>query len=132
MAEELASMTTTLTKFIAEAKKTLPSGTNLVMELITFKDVVTSRIVTNDMDLLLKQVKTLKAEGGDKCPEASIEALNLAISHLKKGGRIVLATDASPYSNANVAQTRTSLIAKKIKLDALVSGECSPTRIYQE
>jgi len=40
--------------------------------LITFKDEVTVKAFTKDMNVLLKVIDTLKAEGGGTCPKASM------------------------------------------------------------
>jgi len=129
MAAVLDTIIGALTKLVGELKAA--GGTPPQIELITFKDEVTSQIVTNDLDLLLQHVGNLTATGGGKCPEASIEALNEAANHLKKGGRIWFATDASPHENADVAGTTALLRSKSIRMDALLSGDCASAQAYQ-
>jgi hypothetical protein len=125
MAEELKSIVTALTYFINTLKQKIQQGkTPPLIELITFKDAVTIQLVTNDMDLLLKKVQQLTAAGGNKCPEASVEALTTAITHLKPGGRIFFATDASPHPTANMVEVKKGLLEKKISMNALLTGDC--------
>jgi len=93
--------------------------------LVEFKDNVTLRAFTNDMNALLKSVRSLTVEGGGLCPEASAEALNLAVSHTKQDGVIVFSTDASPYADADMAALAERIKEKGIVLKALVSGDCT-------
>ncbi|MDM8559867.1 VWA domain-containing protein [Candidatus Parabeggiatoa sp. HSG14] len=95
--------------------------------LVTFKDKdnVKIRAVTRNLDVLLKTIKSLKISGGGTCPEASMEALKLAISYLKKGGTILLSTDASPYDDSNVMEIAKLMRKKGIYFNAMISGACN-------
>jgi len=65
--------------------------------LVVFRDEVTLKAVTTDLSLVEKAINDMEASGGGTCPEASVEALDVATTHVKKGGTIFFVTDASPY-----------------------------------
>jgi len=71
------------------------------------------------------EVSQMKAAEGGACPEASFEALNVAITHVKKGGTIFLVTDASPYPDSDVAGAIQRLRDKGIRLNTMLTGDCS-------
>jgi hypothetical protein len=96
-----------------------------VVGLVVFKDHVTVEAVTADMALLKKALGGLVAEGGGTCPEASVEAIEQVIPHLKPGSVIVFASDASPYADADIDGLAMKLKDKQIKLISLISGDCS-------
>jgi len=75
--------------------------------------------------MLLKAVENLKADGGGKCPEASAEALLIAIPHTKPDGNILFATDASPYENAKIDKIVEMLRSKSIRFNAMITGDCT-------
>jgi uncharacterized repeat protein (TIGR01451 family) len=122
MDEELNSVIAAIEKFIEEQAG--KGGIMPKVALVEFKDNVVLRAFTDNMDTLLKAVRSLTVEGGGLCPEASAEALNLAISHTKEGGIILFSTDASPYPDADMAALATRIEEKGIVLKALVSGDC--------
>jgi len=93
--------------------------------LIVFRDEVIVKAVTTDMNLLADAIGKMEASEGGTCPEASIEALNIAISHVKDGGIIVLATDASPYPEADIEDTTKRLREKNVSLHMQWTGDCS-------
>ena len=95
------------------------------MALVTFRDEVKVEALTYDLEVLLSAVEKLKAEGGGTCPEASVEALEIAIAHTKENGSILFATDASPYPDADVNNLLEKLREKAIKINALILGDCS-------
>jgi hypothetical protein len=59
------------------------------------------------------------------CPEASAEALEVAIRHVKPGGIIALVTDASPYDDADLVAISEGLKEKAIKFNPFITGDCS-------
>jgi uncharacterized protein with von Willebrand factor type A (vWA) domain len=99
--------------------------------LVTFKDDVRVDAYTGDLKVLLKAVKDLKVEGGGTCPEASAEALELAIKHVKEGGTILLATDAPPYDDANLDKLVELMKSKNIKFHAIITEGCTGTEENQ-
>lgn len=125
MAEEISGVRNALTAFItALASSPDPPPTTTV---ITFKDSVSHRITSKVLTEIQSVVNSLFAYGGGACPEASIEALNAAEPLLKAGGRILLATDASPYAGSDRAATIAALRAKGIRVDVLLSADCEAT-----
>jgi len=93
--------------------------------LIVFRDEVTVTAVTKDMDILIDAIGDMAAAGGGMCPEASAEALEIAIRHVKAGGTIALVTDASPYEDADLAAISKALTDKAINFNPFVTGDCS-------
>jgi Mg-chelatase subunit ChlD len=51
--------------------------------LIVFRDEVTVTAVTKDMNMLIDAIEDMEVSGGGMCPEASAEALEVAIRHVK-------------------------------------------------
>jgi hypothetical protein len=77
------------------------------------------------LDVLLGAVEDLKAEGGGTYPEAEVEALTLAIEHLKDGGVILFTTDASPYADAELEKLGNLISGKDMNLTTILTGDCS-------
>jgi len=99
MQEEMNGVKKALTQFAAE----FDASQFPLTALVVFRDDVTLKAVTTDVNLLEREIGKMKAAEGGACPEASFEALNVAITHVKKGGTIFLVTDASPYPDSDVA-----------------------------
>ncbi|NJO15113.1 MAG: VWA domain-containing protein [Thioploca sp.] len=97
----------------------------LTIALVTFKDEVRVEAFTTDLKVVLNAVSKLKAKGGGLCPEASAEAVMLAAQHVKAGGQILFATNASPYPDADIAGIIDLLKAKNIRFNALLTGDCT-------
>jgi len=93
--------------------------------LLTFGDQVKYRAVTQDMTVLRNAIAKVKASGGGTCPEASFEAISFAIPHVKEGGTILFATDASPYEGSNVDDMVARLRSNGIIFNAMVFGDCA-------
>jgi len=121
MQGEIDGAKAALKKFIA----TLDSNTSPLIALIVFKDEVTVKAFTQDMNVLLKAIDSLKADGGGTCPEASVEAVEVGALHVKPGGQIWFSTDASPYADADVQGVLDLLQSKNIRFNATVTGDCS-------
>jgi hypothetical protein len=101
--------------------------------LVTFKDNVSDRGQTCDVEAIRSQVNALFASGGDDCPEASMSALEAALGHFPeagsnyqlKGGRILLATDASA-GDANLGpQVVVDALVKGVSIDSILTGDCA-------
>jgi len=94
--------------------------------LVEFKDEVKLIDVTNDMVRLKNHVKNLreKVGGGGLCPEASGQALSLALDHIKEGGTIIFSTDASPYPDTDVDAIIERIGDQKVQFMSLGSGDC--------
>ncbi len=122
MSEEIGGVRSALTGFISSLAAT---GGSVKINLITFKDAPSSLIITEDLPTLQTYVDALYADGGGDCPEASVEALDLAAQNVKAGGRILFATDADPHSGLDLAGTIAALRAKGIRVDVLLTASCS-------
>lgn len=128
MGEEIAGVRITLQNLISEfATKyeamELPFPT---IAIVTFKDDVTIRKVSNDKDVLLTVVNALSASGGGDCPEAANAALLAAGPMLSEGSTAILFTDADSRPNGpTMAQVLSFFNAKKITLSTLLSGVCT-------
>lgn len=120
MREEIEGVKAAFEEFIVA----LPAIGGPIINLITFKDDVVSRLVSNDPTELRTAVQALSATGGDDCPEASIEALSLAGDHIEGGGRILFATDADGHFGASVRVAILKLLARGIRVDVLLTGSC--------
>jgi len=121
MSPEINGLKATLDTLI----KDVPASQRPTMALIEFKDDVRVKAFTQDTEVMLGAVAKLVAEGGGTCPEASAEALEVALKHLKEGGTILLATDASPYPEANLENLTALIKSKNMKFNALITGDCT-------
>ena len=121
MQEEINGVVKALKEFIAMID---PNDFPLIA-LVTFKDNVTYSAFTSDMNVLLTAINKLKAKGGGACPEASVEALNFVLPHLKDGGTLLFTTDAPPYENADVESVVELLQSKGIHSTMIITGDCS-------
>ena len=122
-------------KALKEAIAEIDDSSNApLMALVTFRDEeeVELQALTNDMDALVGAIEKLKATRGGTCNEASAEALNLVIPHVKKGGSILFATDASPYPDADVNAIIDQLRDSGIRLNAMITGDCSMQDSWNE
>jgi hypothetical protein len=128
MQEEIDGVIKALKEFIA----TIDPNESPLIALVTFKDNVTYNAFTSDMNVLLTAIDKLKAKGGGTCPEASIEALNFVIPYVKEGGSILFTTDASPYDDADVEETMVSLRYRGIRFNAMITGDCSMEKSWNE
>lgn len=121
MAPEINGVKAAIDKLIA----TVPAGQRPTMALVEFKDDVRVKAFTQDTEVMLGAVAKLVAEGGGTCPEASVEALEVALKHLKDGGTILLATDASPYPEANLEDLVKRIQSGNMTFNAIISGDCT-------
>jgi hypothetical protein len=110
---------------VKELMAKLPINQLLTMALVEFKDDVRVKAFTQDPKILIKALEGLTVEGGGLCPEASAEALEIGLKHVKDGGTILLATDASPYPEADLTKLGDLLKQKNVKFHALISGDCA-------
>ena len=100
--------------------------------LVTFKDNVTNLGLSCNIDALRGQINGLFASGGDDCPEAMNSALLSAIRTfptgrgdiLLRGGRILLATDASARDPGLGPVVQDEAFVRGISIDAILTGDC--------
>ena len=121
MSEERNAVITALKTFIQEQM----ADATMQVALVEFKDDVKLKVFTSDMQVLLNAVEKLKVSGGGTCPEASVDALNLAVDHLKDSGIIFFTTDASPYEGADVDTLIGRIEGKGIQLTTVITGDCA-------
>jgi len=121
MQEEMNGVKKALTQFTTEFEASQFPLTALVV----FRDDVTLKVLTTDVHLLETEIGKMKAADGGACPEASFEALDVAIAHVKEGGTVFLVTDASPYPDSDVAGAIQRLRDKGIRLNPMITGDCS-------
>ncbi|RKZ48462.1 MAG: hypothetical protein DRR00_19520 [Candidatus Parabeggiatoa sp. nov. 3] len=112
-------------KALIEFIDAIDTSKSPLMALITFKDDVKVRAFTRNLAVLLAAVNALKASGGGACEEASVEAINIGISHTKEGGFMLFVTDASPYDDADVEGTIERLRSKGLVFNPMITGDCS-------
>jgi len=122
MQEEINGVIRALKQVIEEIKS---SDDAPLVALVVFTDDVKIEAFTRDMKVLRIAVEKLKASGGGSCPEASVEALLIAVPHTKEGGDILFATDAAPYAEADVEKVISLLRSKGIRFNAMITGDCS-------
>jgi hypothetical protein len=87
---------------------------------------------TKDLPLLKTVIEGLKAEGGGLGPEASVEALNVALDQVKDNGVIFFSTDASPYDDADMETLAARLKTQQVTFNAVVSGDCGDKDSWNE
>jgi hypothetical protein len=121
MQEEMNGVKKALNQFAAE----FDASQFPLTALVVFRDDVTLKVLTTDVNLLVSEIGKMKAEDGGACPEASFDALNVAIDHVKNGGTLFLVTDASPYPDSDVAGAIKRLRDKGINLHTMITGDCS-------
>ncbi len=129
MQGELNGVKAGLEKFLREQ---LDPSTSPTIALVGFKDDVKVLAFTKDLPLLQIVIAGLQAEGGGLCPEASVEALNVALDHVKDNGVIFFSTDASPYDDADIDALAARLKTQQVKFNAVVSGDCGDKESWNE
>lgn len=127
MGEEIGSVVAALQDYIDLVDASLPEGVEPpAITLITFKDNVTVRLTSNDLDEVRSAVASLFASGGGDCPEASAEALLAAVDFVSPGGTVLLATDASAHPGSDFGPAISRLRAKGATVNVILSGDCGP------
>jgi hypothetical protein len=122
MQDEMDAMTQ------AVEKVGIKPGTHVA--LVSFRDDVKLETLTSDRDELLKALKKLKADGGGECPEASAEALNLALDHIKPNGIIIFASDAPPYPGTDIEALKAKIVAKQANfIPILTKSDCASNKL---
>jgi len=124
MQQEIDGVITALKQLIKE----IDPSTAPTVALVTFKDDVRVEAYTGDLKVLLAAVSKLKVAGGGLCPEASAEALELALQHVKDGGTVLIATDAPPYEDANLDKIAELIESKHIKFHSIVTEGCTDSQ----
>jgi len=121
MSEEIGGVRDALVTFIAELRS---RGLTPLIEVITFKDDVTHRIISRNLDDIQAVVSGLFASGGGDCPESSAEALLDAAKNLGSGKKILFATDASSHRGFSLTGIEAEIRNRGIELREIVTGDC--------
>ncbi|MEM6638727.1 MAG: CFI-box-CTERM domain-containing protein [Pseudomonadota bacterium] len=125
MEEEIEGVRSALTRFIDSIDSGLGEGeAPPTMHLLTFKDRVTHRLTSNDLDELRNAVAGLVPSGGGDCPEASAAGLAAAARLVGTGGTILLATDASSQPGPDIGAIVSSLRSRNVTVNTILSGDC--------
>lgn len=128
MGNEIGAVRTVLSQFVS-IMNTITGTLGIPFPntaIVTFKDNVTKRIISNDPARLQAIISSLSASGGSDCPESSNSALLTAGRLLRRGGVAILFTDADSRANGPDRNTVTQLYrSKSLKLSTLLSGTCS-------
>lgn len=128
MGPEIGAVRTTLANFV-EIMRGLNETLGIPFPntaIVTFKDDVTKRLISNDPDRLQTAISALTADGGGDCPESSNAALLAAGRLLRKGGVAMLFTDADSRPDGPSRGAVTDLFrSKSMTLSTLLSGTCS-------
>ena len=128
MGEEIAGVRNALQNFINAVEAGLGAGIPApTFALITFKDSVTTRTITNNLDALRTAVAALTATGGGDTPEFSAHALARAADIVSPGGTILLATDAPPQPGVDIPAVIAKLRANMVTLNTILSADDSFT-----
>lgn len=101
-------------------------GKNALVALVSFRDSVRIESVTTDPNVLLKGLEKLEAKDGGTCPEASAEALQLALKHLKPNGTIIFVSDAPPYPDTDIEVLKQMIVEKRVNfIPILTISDCA-------
>lgn len=126
MGEEIAGVRNSLQTYIGEVEARLAPGAKPpTIQLVTFKDNVSTRVTSNDLVTVRTAVGSLFASGGGDCPEAGAQALQVAVDNIAPGGTILFATDASSQPGIDIGALISRARAKGATVNTLLSGDCS-------
>lgn len=124
MSNEIGSVVEVINRMIDElvASSTVFPKTAIV----SFKDDVTRRIVSDDPAQLRTVVNSLVASGGGDCPESSNAAVIDAARMLARGGKALLFTDADSRADGpSSASVLEYLRSRGMSLSVLLSATCT-------
>ncbi|HEV8118070.1 MAG TPA: hypothetical protein VGQ32_06070, partial [Thermoanaerobaculia bacterium] len=125
MGEEIGGVVAAVQAFIDAVAAGLPPGAEApTLQVVTFKDAVTDRIISNDLNAVKAVVSSLVASGGGDCPEFSDYGVQYAASTIAPGGTIVLATDAAPQPGVDMGAVVSNMLAKGVNFNTILSGDC--------
>ncbi|HEW97562.1 MAG: hypothetical protein DRR16_28020 [Candidatus Parabeggiatoa sp. nov. 3] len=119
MAGDILTVSNILEEFLAA---NLDEKETLTVELITFKDEVKSRIVTTDIREVIGRIRSLRTSDGGDCPNASVAALESALSHISPNGQVFLVTASPPHKAAATAIAQAN--QQEIKAHVILTGTC--------
>lgn len=107
-------------------------GAKPLIALVTFRDTVKLESASTDLNILLKALERLEASEGGLCAEASAEALELALEHLKPQGTIIFASDAPPYEDTDIEALKAKIVEKQANfIPILTKSDCAANELAQ-
>jgi uncharacterized repeat protein (TIGR01451 family) len=107
-------------------------GAKPVIALVVFRDDVEIKAISSDLQILLDALNQLQAKDGGLCPEASAQALDLALDHLKPNGVIIFVTDAPPYEGTNIEALKAKIVEKQANfISILTKSDCAANDLSQ-
>jgi len=125
MGEEIEGVKNALQTYMNKLES---GGFKPTIQLVTFKDDVTNRLVSNDLNAVRSAISGLNASGGGDCAEAGTAAIKFATSNLIPGSVMFFATDA-PDRGGNVNALINELRDKGIRVFVLFSSNgCEDSR----
>ena len=126
MSNEIGAVRSGLLRFIDSLRASLEEGEAApLMQLITFKDNVTQRITTNNLDEMYAAVSGLYASGGGDWPEYSNHAIAQAVKNIGTNGTILFATDAESHAGVNMNNVLAEARSKGVRINSIISGSVS-------
>lgn len=128
MGEEISAVRTILNNTVDALAAASPAQPFPLTAVVTFKDDVTKRVVSNNPATLRTTINALFASGGGDCPEAGNAALLVAGRMLRRNGVSIFFTDADTRSDGPAGADVTSFYRSKgVRLFTLLSGTCTGT-----
>jgi hypothetical protein len=124
MAGDILTVSNILEKFLAA---NLDEKETLTVELITFTDEVKSRIVTTDIREVIGRIRSLRPADGGDCPNASVAALESALSHISPNGQVFVVTASPPHLAAINAITQAQ--QQEVKAHVILTGTCGDEEV---
>lgn len=126
MSNEIGAVRSGLLRFIDSLRASLEEGEAApLMQLITFKDNVTHRITTSNLDEMYAAVSGLRATGGGDTPEYSNHAIAQAVRNIGTNGTILFATDAESHAGVNMNNVLAEARSKGVRINSIISGSVS-------
>lgn len=128
MGEELEAVKRAIKNKLAEQY----NGAKPLIALVSFRDAVKFEAASTDLNVLLQVLEKLQASGGGLCEEASAEALELALAHLKPNGTVIFISDAPPYPGTDIEKLKARIIEKQANfIPILTKSDCAPNALTQ-
>ncbi len=93
-----------------------------VIELITFTDTVSTRVVTDNLGDVIGRIRSLAVSEQDTCALASVEAVEYAANNLNQNGQLFLAVASTPRKSLDAAISRLQQLG--VKTHVLLANGC--------
>ncbi|MGQ0620583.1 MAG: thrombospondin type 3 repeat-containing protein [Panacagrimonas sp.] len=125
MGAEINGVKSTVGQIVTAAQDPKNRPDNYLLEV--FGDPsVGSAFVTTNPNSLLSAVELISVGGGGDCPELSQGGLLEAIENARVGSTLYFFSDASAKDSSMLGNVEANANAKKITLDYMLTGSCSP------